>query len=82
MLRVLNQLPDKALLRQLAQALELKLMTGQSPLHWLRGQPYIPVQLVVFLQKVVHTHNWVENYKHIVSCNTVSWSREVSDYWH
>ncbi|MGX6422573.1 type II secretion system F family protein [Levilactobacillus brevis] len=51
MLRVLNQLPDKALLRQLAQALELKLMTGQSPLRWLRGQPYIPAQLVVFLQK-------------------------------
>ncbi|MCF7523433.1 hypothetical protein L3X07_09595 [Levilactobacillus brevis] len=36
MLCVLNQLPDKALLHQLAQALELKLMAGQSPPHWLR----------------------------------------------
>lgn len=51
MFGVLRQLPQRALLRQLAMRLEAQLTVGQSPVKWLRRQEFIPYQLLVFLQK-------------------------------
>lgn len=51
MVVVLRQLPQTALLAQLAIVLEQQLQSGHSPVGWLRQQAYIPPQLVVLLQK-------------------------------
>jgi len=51
MVVVLRQLPQSALLAQLASVLEQQLQDGHSPVGWLRQQAYIPPQLVVLLQK-------------------------------
>ncbi len=51
MMGVLQQLPERALLHQLARKLEQQLAAGQSPVGWLRGQQFIPRQLLIFLQK-------------------------------
>ncbi len=51
MLQVLGQLPEQALLHQLAVVLTQRLSAGDSPIGWLQGQPYIPPQVIVFLQK-------------------------------
>lgn len=51
MVAVLRQLPQTALLAQLAIVLEQQLQSGRSPVGWLRQQVYIPPQLVVLLQK-------------------------------
>jgi len=51
MLCVLEQLPEQALLHQLAAVLTQRLSAGDSPIGWLRHQPYIPLQVIVFLQK-------------------------------
>ncbi|MCH4124379.1 MAG: type II secretion system F family protein [Levilactobacillus sp.] len=51
MLAVLRQLPQRALLYQLAGVLTQQLTVGQSPVGWLRQQPFIPGQVVVFLSK-------------------------------
>ena len=51
MLTVLQQLPERALLHQLADTLAQQLQAGELPVGWLRRQPYIPSQLIVLLQK-------------------------------
>ncbi|MFC6290221.1 type II secretion system F family protein [Levilactobacillus angrenensis] len=51
MLAVLRQLPERALLYQLAGVLTQQLTVGQSPVGWLRRQDFIPSQVVVFLSK-------------------------------
>ncbi|WP_404820137.1 type II secretion system F family protein [Levilactobacillus enshiensis] len=51
MLRVLDQLPEQALLHQLATMLTQRLAAGDSPIGWLQAQPYIPPQVIVLLQK-------------------------------
>ncbi|MFC6207380.1 type II secretion system F family protein [Levilactobacillus tongjiangensis] len=51
MVTVLTQLPDQALLHQLAVTLSSQLAAGQSPVGWLRQQAYVPTQLVILLQK-------------------------------
>jgi len=51
MLVVLHQLPERALLYQLAEILEQRLRAGQSPVIWLRQQAFVPQQLVALLQK-------------------------------
>ncbi|UIF29638.1 type II secretion system F family protein [Levilactobacillus brevis] len=51
MITVLRQLPEKALLHQLAGTLARQLQAGKSPLGWLQRQPFIPDQLVILLQK-------------------------------
>ncbi len=51
MITVLIQLPEQALLHQLAVTLSSQLGAGQSPVGWLRQQAYVPNQLVILLQK-------------------------------
>src|SRR5699024_7912798 len=51
MLTVLQQLPDRALLHQLADTLAQQLQAGELPVGWLQRQPFIPSQLVILLQK-------------------------------
>jgi len=51
MIAVLQRLPARALLHQLADRLERQLAGGQSPVGWLREQPFIPQQVLVLLQK-------------------------------
>ena len=51
MLTVLRQLPERALLYQLATVLTAQLTQGTVPLKWLQRQAYVPGQLLVLLQK-------------------------------
>ncbi|WP_245155351.1 type II secretion system F family protein [Levilactobacillus yiduensis] len=51
MLTILHQLPERALLYQLAEVLTRQLTVGRSPVGWLRRQDFIPSQVVVFLSK-------------------------------
>jgi len=51
MIAVLQHLPERALLHQLAYRLEHQLAGGQSPVGWLKEQAFIPAQVLVFLQK-------------------------------
>ncbi|MFC6259497.1 type II secretion system F family protein [Levilactobacillus fujinensis] len=51
MLRVLDQLPERALLHQLAAVLAQHLSVGDLPIVWLRNQSYIPPQVIILLQK-------------------------------